>query len=94
MQTQKIYDFEIQFPDGDMFKPEVIAKIKSLPLDKQIILDYTNHNRFDLISYQQYGSSNLWWIIALYNDIVDIHTNTKFKIKIPKFENIIKAFAV
>jgi len=51
--------------------------VNSLPVFANISGDYVIvppecDNRIDLFSYQQYGSSRLWWVIALANaDLID-----------------------
>lgn len=39
----------------------------SLTKSKMVVVPPECENRIDLFSYQQYGSSRLWWIIALAN---------------------------
>lgn len=46
--------------------------VNNLPKISKTVGDYVQvpaecENRMDLFSYQQYGSSRLWWIIALAN---------------------------
>lgn len=43
----------------------------SLSMGDQVQVPPECENRIDLFSYQQYGSSRLWWVIALANaDII------------------------
>jgi hypothetical protein len=46
-----------------------VATLPSIPLTNgdQVQVPPECENRIDLFSYQQYGSSRLWWIIALAN---------------------------
>ena len=50
-----------------------VANLPKIPLTNGDIIQVPPEceNRIDLFSYQQYGSSRLWWIIALANaDII------------------------
>jgi hypothetical protein len=50
-----------------------VAKLPKIPLvnGDRIQVPPECENRIDLFSYQQYGSSRLWWVIALANaDII------------------------
>ncbi len=39
--------------------------------DLYITVDNINMNRLDIISYNYYGYSTYWWVIALANNIID-----------------------
>lgn len=48
--------------------------VKNIPTtnsDRYVTVDRHNENRIDVISFEMYGSSLYWWVIALANNIVD-----------------------
>ena len=55
-----------------------LKKIKSYEVE-------LNSKNLDLISLEYYNDASLWWIIALYNDIVDPFNVTNKEIKVPNF---------
>ncbi len=61
----------------------LIEKIKLLPKSGEYILDkYRSTGRIDLISYEIYGTTKLWWVILFYNNIYsfyDVVVNTKLE---------------
>lgn len=44
---------------------------KSLPTPASFVVTAPFINRIDLISYQVYGTVDLWWLICIVNDILD-----------------------
>lgn len=52
---------------------EVIPQSEDLLIE----IDQRYLGRLDLLSYDVYGDSDLWWIIALANDIVLIPTDVR-----------------
>jgi len=62
-----------------------IYEIKTLPLKETI----TTNDDLDKIAFDYYGDETLWFIIAIYNDIVDPYNDGDNKlIKIPDISNI------
>jgi len=59
----------------------LIEKIPLLPISGEYILNkYRANGRIDLISYDIYGTVNLWWVLLMYNKIYsfqDVISNTK-----------------
>ena len=47
------------------------VKVPTSPTDTFHIVTKKDENRLDLISWQYYGNSLLWWVIAEASDIVD-----------------------
>jgi hypothetical protein len=58
-----------EFFDTPDFEP-----ILTSPNDRSLTIDQKYLGRLDLIAYDYYKDSNLWWIIALANDIQVIPT--------------------
>lgn len=90
MANGSVYAINNVFPDGDMLTQELTSKIRQLPLEKEIVLIDGLQTRLDLVSYQQYGTSDLWWLIAIYNEILDV-TDTSLqilKLKLPSLADI------
>ena len=58
--------------------------------DKIITIDQTYLGRLDLIAYDFYGDSNLWWVIALVNNLELIPTSMYIgmQLKIPVSDSI------
>ena len=48
--------------------------ITQLELDKVVQVTGRHVNRIDLIAYDFLGDSKLWWVIAMYNIILDPHS--------------------
>jgi hypothetical protein len=44
------------------------------PTDSDILIVTEEEDRLDLLANQFYGDSNLWWVIATYNNLTDIDT--------------------
>lgn len=44
-----------------------LPSVPKLPSDDTFIIDAKYANRLDLLAYDTYGSTRLWWIIALRN---------------------------
>lgn len=59
----------------------LLEKIRLLPKAGEYILDkYRSTGRIDVISFDIYGTSKLWWVILFYNGIFsfyDVVVNTK-----------------
>lgn len=52
--------------------------------DTFITLDSSNVDRIDLVSFQQYGDAELWWILLLANDVdLPNHFVQNQRIRIP-----------
>lgn len=66
-----VYAIETIFPDGDMLVPSLIQSINALPTAQEVIVSERYKNRLDLVSYDYYGTTDLWWLIGLYNNIDD-----------------------
>jgi hypothetical protein len=48
-----------------------LPSVPKLPSDDTYIIEAKYVNRLDLLAFDQYGSTRLWWIIALRNiDII------------------------
>lgn len=45
--------------------------------EKQFVVPQHLENRLDLISYKAYGTTELWWLICMRNDINDPFTEIK-----------------
>jgi len=58
--------------------------------DTIITIDQTYLGRLDLIAYDYYGDVNLWWVIALVNDLMLLPTSmyVGMKLRIPVSDSI------
>jgi phage tail protein X len=55
------------------------------PKDSDILIVTEEDDRLDLLAYQFYGDSQLWWVIATYNNLTDIDTKLEpgLQLRIP-----------
>jgi|LQAB01.1.fsa_nt_gi hypothetical protein len=53
--------------DRDPLTSDFLMQIMDMPKGGEISLSADMENRPDLISYSLYGSTKLWWVVALYN---------------------------
>lgn len=55
------------------------------PSDSDILIVTEEDDRLDLLAYQFYGDSQLWWVIATYNNLTDIDTKLEpgLQLRIP-----------
>lgn len=69
------YDFskfmEYTNDSHDILNSYFIAKLKKLPSGGEKVIQ-AEEFRPDLLSYSIYGDYQYWWILMLYNDILDI----------------------
>lgn len=58
------------FTKRDLMQNELfIQELKALPAYHRVAV--TGGSRLDMTSYELYKNVDSWWIIALYNDIID-----------------------
>lgn len=62
-----------------------INKLRELPYVKEIPVD---NIPITIISFMQYGNVELWWIIAVYNNIIDAKNITSATLKIPSLNEV------
>lgn len=55
------------------------------PTDSDILIVTEEEDRLDLLANQFYGDSELWWVIATYNNLTDIDTKLEpgLQLRIP-----------
>jgi hypothetical protein len=55
------------------------------PTDSDILIVTEEEDRLDLLANQFYGDSQLWWVIATYNNLTDIDTKLEpgLQLRIP-----------
>ena len=83
-----IYSLANYFPSGIFLENDALIKeIKNLEIDKSIN-SLLYQNRLDLLSYDCYGNSDLWWILAIYNDIKNPMKFEAKELSIPSITNI------
>lgn len=44
--------------------------------------------RLDAVSYELYGTTALWWLLAIYNDVVDLYSTNVTEVKYPSLTTI------
>ena len=78
------YAIENIYSDGDMLNVALMSAIKALPVEREVTFEYKYHNRLDLLSYDYFRCTELWWLIAIYNDFMDVMDNSdRVTIKLP-----------
>lgn len=65
----EFYNFEKLFPNGSLlYNQNLLDKLLTLSTNKQVS-GTLYQNRLDLLSYDYYGTVELWWALAYYNKI-------------------------
>lgn len=59
----------------DILNSYFVAKLKQLPVAGERVVQ-AEENRADLLSYNIYGDTQYWWIIMMYNNILDMEDIT------------------
>lgn len=59
---------------------ELLEKLKLLTYDKKVVV---NNELLDSVSHKVYGNEKLWWVLALYNDIIDPLNPGSIEISVP-----------
>ena len=61
------------------------------PTDSDILIVTEEEDRLDLLAYQFYGDSQLWWVIATYNNLTDIDTKLEpgLQLRIPARASVV-----
>lgn len=69
---------------------DLIEDIKTLETQRELFVTDRYLNRLDNVAFDCYGSVNLWWVLAIFNDILDPteFPETLLKIKIPYLDSI------
>jgi len=65
------------------------------PTDSDILIVTEEEDRLDLLANQFYGDSELWWVIATYNNLTDIDTKLEpgLQLRIPvRASSVIRLF--
>jgi len=67
--------YSVEQPDGSS---DIVFGLMRIPLqpdssDQTFVVDQRTENRLDLVSYQVYGTPQLFWAIAALNNIIDLH---------------------
>lgn len=80
-----VYDISnyFQMEDGNIinfYNNEFIKKLKSINYSASTL---NSNQLLDQLSHKHYGTELLWWIIALYNDIIDPINYGSIEVKIP-----------
>jgi len=68
----------------DFTNSDIYSKIKKITYYQEEL----KLKHLDLIALEYYGDLNLWWVIAMYNDIIDPFKKIDVIIKIPNYDDI------
>jgi hypothetical protein len=68
---------------GNVYIPQSLPYIP--PSDSDILIYTTAEDRLDLLAATYYNNSNLWWIIAMANNLtdIDLKLNPGTQLRIP-----------
>ncbi len=70
---------------ADFLMSEFLVNLKELPTAKFINVS----NEFlDAVSHKEYGTEQLWWVLAYYNDIIDPMNPGVVVVRIPDLYDI------
>ena len=72
-----VIDFTTESPN--IQKLRAISKFKELEV---------NNLPLTILAYREYGDHTLWWILATYNNIIEVDNFTLNVIKIPDFGEV------
>lgn len=80
-----IYDIATYFEKNNLniltfSDSKFVNRLKELPYSNSVT---SNNVLLDSISFDQYGTELLWWVIALYNDILDPLSTGLIDLRIP-----------
>lgn len=81
------YSLQSVFPSGDMLNINLLESILNLEAETEVsAIRY--ENRLDLLSYDYYNTTDLWWLLAYYNSIENPMNFDKETLLVPSFEDI------
>lgn len=84
-----VYDIATYFINSNglitFSNSKFMALLKELPYNTTIT---SNNSLLDAISYRYYDTELLWWIIALYNDIIDPMNTGLIDLRIPDLSGV------
>ncbi|MDA8842203.1 hypothetical protein N9N08_00825 [bacterium] len=84
--TNQSFIKNFQTLDGKFLDVNKLPSISSSPYDEDYIIPQKYHERPDLLAYQLYESSRLWWVFAMRNldeirdPIRDFKAGTRIKL--------------
>ena len=75
--------------DYDIIGNKILASsIKEIPEDGIKATLSSPMLRLDALSYELYGTTALWWLLAIYNDVVDLYSTSVTEVKYPSLSSI------
>lgn len=83
-----VFSIESIFGADFLDKQEVLEGIKKLSVQNDVYVTDRYKNRLDNISYDCYGKTDLWWVLAVFNDIIDPMEFDNQSIKVPYLQDI------
>lgn len=85
LEIKEYIRYENNIPD--LLTSPIFRKIKTIPID--FTYNTLNTEPMDLVALKTMGSSDYWWLIALYNDILN-PLAVSGKINIPNKTELVK----
>lgn len=80
------------FPDQDIVNnPDIIEAIKEIEVEAVVNGKGKYQNRLDQVAYEYLKDPQLWWVIAIFNDIIDPMTTEIEQIKVPSLDGTLEA---
>lgn len=71
----------------DTLSSPLLRELKNLPTDSKLPV---NNIYLDEISYEKYGTEQLWWVLGYYNGISDPYISESITINIPSISDLEK----
>lgn len=74
---------------GFVYRSQLLPYIE--PSDSDIIIVTEEEDRLDLLANQFYNDPNLWWVIAVYNNLTDIDLKLEpgLQLRIPNRASVV-----
>lgn len=90
MATLPCYAIESCFKPDYMQDEDIISWAKALDIMQDVSVTNRYQNRLDNLSYDLYGTTDLWWIIGIINDITDPMDFKNYSLKCPYLDDVIE----
>ena len=70
----RLIEFDEETKSFDPTTSLFIEKVRALPVEGEYILDkWRADGRMDLISFDIYGTTRLWWVLLIYNGVYSFY---------------------
>lgn len=87
--AKPVYSIDVCFSPDYMDSTEILSWAKTLDIMQDVSVTDRYRNRLDNLSYDLYRTTDLWWIIALINEISDPMNFNNQSLKCPYYRDVI-----